>query len=890
MNTASQKNKKSNSVKLFCSYCHKDEEYLLQFSTQIGTLKRNLGVVEWHDQTILAGKDLDEEIQKNMEQADIIVLLLSSDFLDSNSCLDELDKALSLWRDGKTAVIPIILRKCQWKDHISEDHGTELAKLLALPKDGSPIDHWDNPDDAWMSVYEGIKKVVISDHIRNKRALAEDFEKEITDPKEGAFLIDSGDQVSLEEIYVYPSLTDHTTRYGRTTGSLPDIPSEIFTRLDSVKRQIALISGGDRSGKTSLCQMLFMSHLKNGRIPVYLRGNDIINVNLTNLIRNRISRQYQQGKHLFRQISEKDVVVLVDDFHESPMLQSSDNKDKLLQEFKNKEFPLTIFVADDCDAQFYGMDWEKTEETYEIERYSIKPLGYKGRADLIKKWVTMSNGHTENIKKELDWREERVNLAIRDNSIPDYPLFILMFLQFTPPKTREGDAGAGPASYGYCYNAMMTQALEKKGGVRKDDIAVYLNCLMELAYYMYSNGIESVTEEEFYIFFQSHNDRYNLSVNAKNMMNVLIKSGLLTNGLYGIIVPEYVFYYFVARCLAVRLQGKEEDKAKEEIAEICEHVYRKKCSSVILFLIHHIPKSNFLIGKLRENMCSLFTGVQAATLSSNETQFFIKHLRNIPQLPIAKNDSNEDQNAARDEKRVQDEARTHREHNMSQEAENMEARGKLSKEFADITKVFRMLSIMGQLLKDQHGDMLMEDLVNVSCDAQQMALRFLMVAHNDLRKNNETLSRFIENVFLKKHIDISAMTENEKRPYIDSCIGFLVFKSTHNIISRISDSIGSERLLNVSAQVTTNTDTPAAHLVNISIKGWYGKHLDLKEIKKFAEEWAINNFLAFRVLKEIAAMHLYLHERRREDREKIGNVLDIPVVDQRVIDYKRTKR
>ena len=890
MSAASQKNKKSSNVQLFCSYCHKDDEYLSQFSTQIGTLKRNLGVVEWHDRKILAGRDLDKEIQENLGQADIIVLLLSSNFLDSDPCLDELDKALSLRRDGKTTVIPIILRKCPWKDHRSEDHGAELSKLLALPKDARPIDHWDKPDDAWMSVYEGIKKVVMSDHVRNKRALTKDFEKEVTDPKEGAFLMGSGDEASLEQIYVYPSLTDHTTRYGRMTGSLPSISSEILTRLDSGKKQIALITGGDRSGKTSLCNMLFMSHFKNGQIPVYLRGNDITNTNVINLIRNRISHQYQHGKKLLQQISEEEIVVIVDNFHESPMLRSADDKDKLLQAFKNKNFPLVIFAADCFHAQFYGVNWEKTEETYEIERYSIKPLGYRGRANLIRKWMIMSGGHKENFQKELDWREERVNLAIRDNSIPDYPLFILVFLQSMPSEIQRGNTGTGPASYGYCYNAVMIRALVKKSGVREDDVPVYLNCLMELAYHLYNRGDESVTEEEFDAFFQSHNKRYNLSINAKQMINILIKSGLLNSGLYGITFPKYAFYYFTARCLAARLQSKDEDKAKKEIADLCEHVYRKKSSSVILFLIHHIPKSNFLIGKLRENMRSLFTDVQAATLSSNETKFFAKRIWDMPRLPIAKNDSDEDQDAARNEKREQDEARAQSEHDLAQKAENMEAQGKLDKQFADMAKTLRMLSIMGQLLKDQHGDMFMEDLVNMSYDAQQMALRLLMTAHNELKENSESLALFIENVFLKKHINMSAMTENEKKPYIDLCIGFLSFKSTYNIINRISDSIGSDRLLNVSAQVTAKIDTPAAHLVNISIKGWYGKHLDLKEIEKFAEEWEINNFLAFRILKEIATMHLYLHERKRADREKIGKILDIPVVDQRVVDYKRTKR
>src|SRR3982750_501461 len=103
-------------VKLFFSYSHKDEALRNELETHLSPLQRQ-GVIEsWHDRRITAGKEFDSEISRNLEDSQIILLLISSDFIASNYCYEEEMKlALELHKSGRARVIPVILRPCDWQ-------------------------------------------------------------------------------------------------------------------------------------------------------------------------------------------------------------------------------------------------------------------------------------------------------------------------------------------------------------------------------------------------------------------------------------------------------------------------------------------------------------------------------------------------------------------------------------------------------------------------------------------------------------------------------------------------------------------------------------------------------------------------------------------------------
>jgi len=148
-------------VKLFYSYSHKDETLRDELEKRLIMLRRE-GLIEgWHDRRISAGTEWEGSIDEHLNSADVILLLVSPDFLASDYAYDiEVKRAMERHDAGKARVIPIILRTCDWKK-------SPLHKLQALPKDAQPVSRWADPDEAFQNIVDGIRSILepqSSDH------------------------------------------------------------------------------------------------------------------------------------------------------------------------------------------------------------------------------------------------------------------------------------------------------------------------------------------------------------------------------------------------------------------------------------------------------------------------------------------------------------------------------------------------------------------------------------------------------------------------------------------------------------------------------------------------------------------------------------------------------
>jgi energy-coupling factor transporter ATP-binding protein EcfA2 len=152
-------------MKLFFSYTHKDESLRDELAKHLSLLKRQNIITDWHDRNITAGTDWAQAIDDNLNTANIILLLISSDFLASDYCYDtEMTRALEHHNQGTARVIPIILRPCDW-------HSAPFGKLQALPIEhaggAKPVTKWDDQDEAFTHIAQGIRKAIAELQQRN---------------------------------------------------------------------------------------------------------------------------------------------------------------------------------------------------------------------------------------------------------------------------------------------------------------------------------------------------------------------------------------------------------------------------------------------------------------------------------------------------------------------------------------------------------------------------------------------------------------------------------------------------------------------------------------------------------------------------------------------------
>ena len=140
--------------RVFFSYSHKDESLRNELETHLKLLQRQGLIESWHDRKIEAGDDWTTQIDENLERADIILLLVSADFIASDYCYEkEMKRALERHRAKGARVIPVILRDVNWGK-------APFARLQSLPRDGLAVTKWPDRDSAWRSVSEGIEAIV----------------------------------------------------------------------------------------------------------------------------------------------------------------------------------------------------------------------------------------------------------------------------------------------------------------------------------------------------------------------------------------------------------------------------------------------------------------------------------------------------------------------------------------------------------------------------------------------------------------------------------------------------------------------------------------------------------------------------------------------------------
>ncbi len=140
-------------VKIFISYSHYDTPLKNELEKHLAVLRRQKAIQIWSDREIPAGIAWSQEINSRLETADIILLLISSDYLASPTSDREMERALALHEAGKARVIPIILRPVDWQ-------AAPIANIQALPFNGRPVSSWPSKDEVWSEVATGIRNAV----------------------------------------------------------------------------------------------------------------------------------------------------------------------------------------------------------------------------------------------------------------------------------------------------------------------------------------------------------------------------------------------------------------------------------------------------------------------------------------------------------------------------------------------------------------------------------------------------------------------------------------------------------------------------------------------------------------------------------------------------------
>ena len=515
-------------ARLFYSYSHEDAKHRCDMEKSLALLKKQDLLHQWSDREILPGQRISREIRAEMVQANIIVFLLSPDFIASEECRKEWDYAARLFNDGRAPFrIPIILRDCAWKDMLGEDD------VKALPNDGKAVTRYTSNDTAWLEVYEGIKAVV--NELRQTFTPKEEFLREI---EETEFI--SNDRIKLEDSFVFPRMT-------RNELKASDQPTSITTISDQeqlLNIKYSLIHGQEKAGKTALARYLYLSLVAESK-PVLLV--DLSQSGVTpkdSFLENAYHSQFLGDYSLWVQQSNKTLIL---------ENMTSDRRAIELIGLAKKIFARIVITLPSDAFYAYFMDDDRLAA---FEELRIEPLTRAQQERLIRKRLALSEVGQVVSDGLVDQMEADVNSIIVSNKIvPRYPFYVLSILQ---SRERYMPDDISITSYGHCYYVLIISNLFQAGIAREDkDVNTCFNFAEHLAFAIYRHNLHESTPFDYDAFRSEYETRFYIQKSTINR---------LSDRNYGIIDKkgsfkrEYMYYYFLGKFLSGNSKAGKKDR------------------------------------------------------------------------------------------------------------------------------------------------------------------------------------------------------------------------------------------------------------------------------------------------------------------------------------------
>lgn len=842
-----EQNKK---LKLFISYSHHDEKsYIDQFKKHIHTLKDNGLIEDWYDREILAGEDFQNKINNNLEDADIICLFISANFLSSPSCKKEKEKALELRKKKGISVIPIILSSCGWLD--VED----IPKLLALPNDGKPISKFEDQNEAWLGVYEGLKKIIEKEIKFKNLKITEEFEGFLQDTEMLTYAHSEKERVLLDDIFMPPDLDKFND-----LGEHEEISSEeLFKNLLDYPRIV--IAGENQSGKTSLCKVMFKELRKRNFVPVYISDEkDQFRGRIENKISDSFHKQYDDDAFDINEIDKERIIPIIDDFH------FAKNKEKHVKDLS--VYPRCILIVDDI----FSLNIEDEKLLASFTRFKISEFKPTLRNELIKKWRRLTDKEIRDIDyRDIDRTTELIDSTLGETIgkkiMPAYPFFILSAI--VTYETLAIPLNQEITSQGYCYEAFIYFYLRKQG-VRNDEIDTYMNFLTELAFYFYKEKKYELFPDDFTSFMKLYLEKYNLPIDQKILLknlSLIVSTDSFNN--YSFRYP-YLYYFFVAKYLADHL---ENEGIKEEIEKIMNNLHVNENAYIAVFMSHH-SKNIGILCTVERNVRGLFDKYEPATLIKDEVKFFDEQVDKIiePSLPSVDTTPETER-----KKRL----RTQDKLELSQNAEEQEDSDKEDSFGRDLRRAIKTVEVMGTIIKNRAGSLEKTKLEEIFLDGMNLHLRILS-SFFDLIKDKDGQKAIIDFISVKLKKIIKESDEKKKelnredlKKMARMIFWNLNFFIVYGFINKIVHSLGSDKLIKVEEEVCDEVGTPVSFLVKHGILMWYNKNLQVNELAIRIKEKDFSK-LAERVSKLMVVDYCSLHSIDYKDRQRIENKLGIP--------------
>ena len=746
-------NKSALQLRLFYSYSHRDAKYRSSMETALSWLKQNRLLADWSDLNITPGKSISASVRRAMDSSDIMVFLLSHDFIASTACVHEWNYTKELATRKLLIRIPIILTDCPWKDFLGSDD------IKALPNDGRPVAGFPNKSTAWQQVYEGIKLTIAE--IRSTFTPKTDFLEEIDTTD---FL--SNDRVKLSDIFVFPLLSSYLPQ--RTQGGQFK-EQQITKRTDLLKKRHVIIHGSEVSGKTALARHLFLSLVRESSPVLYIDMERMSGTLMENILpdayRNQFNGDYDQWKHL------PDKTIVIDNLTPHPRL--------LAFVVAAKEYFDNVIVAVSSDAfNAFFMDDERLTG---FAAMKIEPLSHPQQEKLIRNRLRLVSGEETFTDGQVDQVKRRVDsIIVSSRIVPRYPFFVLSILQTYEAYVPDMKITA----YGHCYYVLIISNLVKSGIPHSDAaISTSLNFAEHLAFATHESSREN-RPFDFEAFLSKYICDFIIDPSILNRLQ-LDDYGIISR--HGKFRVSYMYYFFLGRFLS-----RNSKTHRDLIQNIIAESYLPSNYLTLLFIIHHTTEHEIIDDILRGVM-GAFDSVAPAKLIRSETERFGEIVDGLSESILSNETVDAQRNREGEQRDVQE-----REYDANDTDDKYSGN---NHPVNDCYRVFRNNAILGQVLKNKYG----------TFERSRVEYIVETIAEGGLRVVNILLKDEREIEYLARHLqrEVPDCSLNE----VKNILRYFSFIWTMYNVERIVAAVNHPEIRDTLSEVVARKNTPAYDVI-----------------------------------------------------------------------------
>lgn len=813
-------------MKVFYSYSHNDEKYRERLEKFLVPLRDQGKITEWHDRKILPGDSWNNEILKAMEDSDIILMLISQDFLNSEACKKEINFATE--PKNRKIAVPIILKPCTWTD-------TKLQNIQAIPKDGKPVVQWDGEDEAWLDIVKSLQRL-IDDHSKKVKS-------SFIDKLNKTEFVNSGkDNISLSDIFINPEV-DCTTIDGNQKKKTFSFDSFVTS-----ENKYSLILGEQLSGKTGLLNYIYITAAENGFYPLYLDGSNIKKkINFDDIMTSSLKEQYDNF-NLNDYKNQKNKILLVDGYIHT----ISDNF--ITWGKNNFDF---IYITIDINDQF--LFFKDSKVFADFNQAALRGMNHTSRYELIKKWKNFERTNfisDEQFQNEIDNLERDVNSIILDkNIVPNTPFYILTIIQsyetFMPQDFKI-------TSYGHCYYAIVYAQLSNIGLSQSDidDAFNYFTLLSSFIYEKVAHNNWSLSCEEYEDFKIEYKKDYLISnglISRLEDCSCLILT--MKNNSVSFSYP-FIFYYFLGKYIA-------SNKCQQIIENLCEKIYKKDFANILIFTIHHSVDTN-LLDEIELHCLVSLDNFPVISLYPEDTSFMNNLMTSIPKEIEDSRNCEERRIAIRRNQDMIDEE----EHQNFLNSDTTETSDPL---FIEIEKAMKIIEVLGQIIKNRSGSFKKPKVKELMYEVEKLGLRILSFFLNTL-KDDEFKKWICERIDVIEKEKGNFLDKKNIEKIVERNIEIMGFLLIIGILQKTYFCLTTKKIISLQEEISKDENTVAFDFILIFFKLSY-EELDYKFIEFYYDKFCkANNFWAKGILTLLVKSYLDLHHVDYNKRQKFASL------------------